>query len=213
MKRATAADAKAALFMRRFLRGYRTDEQERLKLIKEIKRDLQENAALDKEIEQELEWSATMNRRGHGTAPTESLDEPLFEAAGQETARTPLRERGAREAEAEGVKRTAHNDPRRTPTAKEETLPTSPAPFYDQDDEEIIFKSEPRSSPLSTRTAVTPKPLQQQSSQRTPLPPKQTRARKEGQKTMPPPNTSDFPEIQLGRLRPRMSQVNKDQQK
>lgn len=213
MKRATAVDTKAALFMRRFLRGHRTDEQERLKLIKEIKRDLQENAALDKEIQQELEWSAMMDRREHEKMVTESLDEPLSEASGQETARTPLREKGAREGEAEGVKGTAKYDPRRTPPAKEETLPTSSAPFYDEDDEEIIFKSEPRSSPLSIRTAATPIRVQQQSSQRTPLPPKHARARKEGQKTMPPPNTSDFPEIQLGRLRPRMPQVSKDQQK
>ncbi|GIZ44548.1 hypothetical protein CKM354_000774300 [Cercospora kikuchii] len=199
MKRATAADAKAALFMKRFLAGYRTDEQERLKLMEEIKRDLKENAALDKEIEKELEWSAIMNRGGHGTAPIESLDRPLFEATGRETEHAPSRRKRAREAEAEGVKRTANNDPRGTSTAKEETLPTSSAPFYDEDDEEIIFKSEPRSSPLSTRVAATPRQVHQQSSQRTPPPQKQTRAHGDRLR-VPSPNTSEFAEGRVAKV-------------
>lgn len=193
MKRATAADAKAALFMKRFLAGYRTEEQERLRLVKEIKRDLQENAALDKEIEQELIWSAMMDRRGHEKTAAESFDGALFEATGQKTERAQLSRKGAREEEAEGMKRTAKNDPRRASTAKEETLPTSSAPFYDEDDEEIIFKSEPRSSPLSTRVAATPRQVQQQSSQRTPPPQKQTRAHGDRLRR-PSPNTSEFAE-------------------
>ncbi|PPJ58783.1 hypothetical protein CBER1_08223 [Cercospora berteroae] len=140
MKRVTTADANAALFMRRFLRGYGTEEQVRLRLVQEIKRDLQENAALDKEIEQELELSAIMDRGGHEKTAAEGLDDQLFEAAGQETEQTSLSRKRDREGGAEGANLKARSDPRRTSRAKEETLPTSSAPFYDEDDEEIIFK-------------------------------------------------------------------------
>ncbi|KAF2209085.1 hypothetical protein CERZMDRAFT_100835 [Cercospora zeae-maydis SCOH1-5] len=162
MKRKTTPDAASVLFMKRFLGGYRNEEEQRPKLIQDIKDELQDHAILDKEIAKEMRKTATMSERAHGTTAADAFDD-VFNSSEQETNQAQncavdehhashaatRSERRAQQGKGKGAQLRTKTKPMGKATPNDNSLPPFSAPFRDEDDEESFVKMEPSSSPCS----------------------------------------------------------------